>query len=473
LTAAETISAADVWAVGTAQGGSHSVALHWDGASWSETATPNPSDTQNDLRGVAAFSSNDVWAVGGRNPPAGSVLAFVIHWDGEHWSQDSGPSGLEAGAFLWSARTLGSDLWAVGTKVEGAPGPLGATLAARLRGGSWEVFSTPNIADRTNEFLAVDGAGPNDVWGVGDGRSVGGLYRILLAHWDGFSWSNVDVPSPGANDFLRGVAAVSSNDVWAAGEWYDLNEGTQPLLMHWDGSGWSRFQLPVFPEGAASLEDIFAISGEDVWAVGTHATTGGVPRPLLLHWDGLTWTQTPGAPGLAYEWFRGVTAAGACDVWAVGQFFDGLQTGNLTERLVARRVDVGTSGLPGRLKLRLAPNPISERAVVSFTLDRRAVDGSRVASPAAFALGHFAPNPFTADTQIEFALPERGYGRVAIYDVTGREVAIVVSGVQERGLHRQRWDGAGRGGVRLSSGAYFARLEFAGREVTRKIVIAR
>jgi hypothetical protein len=96
-----------------------------------------------------------------------------------------------------------------------------------------------------------------------------------------------------------------------------------------------------------------------------------------------------------------------------------------------------------------------------------------VSSPAAFALGHFAPNPFTADTQIEFALPERGYGRVAIYDVTGREVAIVVSGVQERGLHRQRWNGAGRGGVRLSSGTYFARLEFAGREVTRKIVIAR
>jgi hypothetical protein len=69
---------------------------------------------------------------------------------------------------------------------------------------------------------------------------------------------------------------VSTSDVWAAGEWYDFTEGTQPLLLHWDGSSWTRYPLPVFSEGAASLEDIFAGSAEDIWAV-IHATNAGVP----------------------------------------------------------------------------------------------------------------------------------------------------------------------------------------------------
>jgi hypothetical protein len=435
LAAAEAITTDDVWTVGTAVDGFRGLALHWNGTSWNETDVPNP-DRENDLRGVAAFSPSDVWSVGGQNPPAGSVRALVIHWDGDNWSEDSGPSGLDAGAFLWSTRTIESDLWAVGTKVVGAPGPLGGTLAARRRGGSWEVFSTPNIADRTNEFLAVDGATPDDVWAVGDGRSVGGPYRILLAHWDGSTWSNVDVPSPGANDFLRGVAAVSSNDVWAAGEWYDLTEGTQPLLLHWDGLSWTQYPLPVFPEGAANLEDIFAGSVDDIWAVGTHATNAGVPRPLILHWDGVKWEQTPGAPDLEYEWFRGVTGAGSCDVWAVGQYFDGAQTATLTEHLLAQIADVRTDELSDTRELRIAPNPASESAVVSFTLAAR--------------------------TDLE----------VFVVDAGGRLLRHLATGPREPGPVAIFWDGRDAGGSRVAPGIYFLRVG-TGREARSGKLVVR
>lgn len=435
LTAARGLTPSDVWAVGTAVGGSRSTALHWDGSVWTQTPTPNPSATANDLRGVAAFATDDVWAVGGRNPAAGSVVPFVLHWDGDEWSIDNGPPGHEDGAFLWSAKVVGQDLWAVGERVQGAPGPLTATLAARRHGGSWETFASPNIADRTNRFLAVDGTSPDDVWAVGAGRSVGGTYRILLAHWQGSTWESVAVPTPGGNDFLRGVSTIASNDVWAVGEWFHSSEGVQPLLMHWNGSGWLRYPLAVFAEGAAYLEDVVAIATDDVWAVGTHATDAGVPRPLILHWNGSIWEQVPGAAGLAYEWFRGVAEVGPCEVWAVGQYFDGTQTANLTEQLVSRATSVPTSPLEPGFEFRVFPNPVFDQAIAHF------------------------------------ALSEAAEVRLSVHSADGRLLRGLSAGQRNAGSSNIIWDRRDANGQRVPPGVYFLRMQAGRAERSAKLIV--
>ena len=70
LYAVTAISPTNAWAVGSqtaSTGAEVTFTLHWNGRTWSEIPSPNPSDAasaQNELRSVAAVSPDNVWAVG-------------------------------------------------------------------------------------------------------------------------------------------------------------------------------------------------------------------------------------------------------------------------------------------------------------------------------------------------------------------------------------------------------------------------
>ena len=83
------------------------------------------------------------------------------------------------------------------------------------------------------------------------------------------------------------------------------------------------------------------------------------------------------------------------------------------------------------------------------------------------------PNPFNPVTTIAFALPEAGPARLAVYDVSGRLVAVLAEGVHEAGEHEAVWNGRDAAGRQLGSGVYFVRLEFAGSVSTRKMVMVK
>ena len=83
------------------------------------------------------------------------------------------------------------------------------------------------------------------------------------------------------------------------------------------------------------------------------------------------------------------------------------------------------------------------------------------------------PNPFVSGTQFAYALPAAGSVRLSIYDVRGRRVATPVEGQQTAGRHTLHWEGRDATGAALPPGAYFARIEFAGRSEVRKIVLMR
>ncbi len=81
-----------------------------------------------------------------------------------------------------------------------------------------------------------------------------------------------------------------------------------------------------------------------------------------------------------------------------------------------------------------------------------------------------APNPFENGIAIRFGLAQEGHAELRVYDVGGRLVRTVVSGILSRGDHDVAWDGRDAAGRLLGAGIYFARL-VAGEVVeTRKIV---
>jgi hypothetical protein len=98
---------------------------------------------------------------------------------------------------------------------------------------------------------------------------------------------------------------------------------------------------------------------------------------------------------------------------------------------------------------------------------------SQESAPGALMLGHGAPNPFEALTHLRYALPERGHVRLVVYDVAGRQVAVLRDGDEEAGLHVVKWDGKGARGVRLPAGVYFVQLDVGSHKEARKIVLTR
>lgn len=87
---------------------------------------------------------------------------------------------------------------------------------------------------------------------------------------------------------------------------------------------------------------------------------------------------------------------------------------------------------------------------------------------AALALEKAYPNPFTDATTLAYVLTQSSSVRLTVYDVLGREVAVLVDGARTAGSHEVRFHAAG-----LPSGLYVARLQ-SGREVqTVRLTLAR
>jgi len=94
--------------------------------------------------------------------------------------------------------------------------------------------------------------------------------------------------------------------------------------------------------------------------------------------------------------------------------------------------------------------------------------------PVELSLGENYPNPFNPGTTIEFDLPAPG-GRVnlAVYDVRGRLVRMLIDQVIGTGRHQVRWDGTDDHGEAVPSGIYFYRLSTPHGVEQRKAVVLR
>lgn len=88
--------------------------------------------------------------------------------------------------------------------------------------------------------------------------------------------------------------------------------------------------------------------------------------------------------------------------------------------------------------------------------------------PADVVLAENYPNPFNPITMIPFTLSEHTQVRLAVYDVLGRELQVLVDGIRSAGSHTAMFEA-----VNLPSGTYFYRLEARGQVLTRKLTLLK
>jgi hypothetical protein len=93
--------------------------------------------------------------------------------------------------------------------------------------------------------------------------------------------------------------------------------------------------------------------------------------------------------------------------------------------------------------------------------------------PPVFALRQNFPNPFNAGTVLSYSLSAPADVELAVYDVSGRRVALIERSSRGAGDYERPWNGRDENGRRLASGIYFLRLKAGAAESVRKIVIIR
>jgi hypothetical protein len=97
-----------------------------------------------------------------------------------------------------------------------------------------------------------------------------------------------------------------------------------------------------------------------------------------------------------------------------------------------------------------------------------AVNGPSGAQPAFFNLGQNYPNPFNPTPVIRYQLPVTSVVKLVVFDILGREVALLVNERKALGGYDVKFDASG-----LSSGVYLYRLTAGSFVQTCKMVVLR
>ena len=88
--------------------------------------------------------------------------------------------------------------------------------------------------------------------------------------------------------------------------------------------------------------------------------------------------------------------------------------------------------------------------------------------PGGFALGQNYPNPFNPTTNIKLQIAHSGFVSVKVYDIAGKEVAVLVSENLSAGVYNVDFDAS-----QLSSGTYFYRIVSGSFTDVKKMIIVK
>ena len=83
------------------------------------------------------------------------------------------------------------------------------------------------------------------------------------------------------------------------------------------------------------------------------------------------------------------------------------------------------------------------------------------------------PNPFNATTEIFFETEHAGELELSIYDMMGKKVSTLASGMHKAGIQKVVWNGEDFAGNEVESGVYFYRLSTDAGSVTKRMVLLK
>jgi hypothetical protein len=302
-------------------------------------------------------------------------------------------------------------------------------------GTSWIQTSLNN---RIVVSLAIKG---NNIFA---GTNANGLY---ISNDNGTTWTQT------LNGNIFNVLVINGNDIFAGINNWGVNISTD------NGSSW--IQTSLNNQIVASI----SINGNKIF-VGT--CYNGV---FLSTNNGTSWTQTTLNNQYIYS-----LAVNGNNVFA-GSYKNGVYVSNDNGTNWSQRND----GLGGdkTVNTLLISNGYLFASVYYWGIYRRplseliGIEPISSEIPKTFSLSQNYPNPFNPSTKIKLDIPSSVKGemsniQIVIYDILGKEIAIIVNEQLKPGSYEVEWDGSN-----YSSGVYYYTLQSESFKETKRMVLVK
>lgn len=385
------------------------------------------------VRYNGAFSSFYSFAASDTNIFAGNSNGKILRStdDGTSWTiVYSGSPGTRTDAFAISDTNIF------------AANDVGV-LRSTNNGTTWTSSGLTNLGPQA---LAIS---PNDTGGtyIFAGTFDNGIFR---SGNNGASWSAVDSGLTGSQLFITALFASDTNifaGTWGGGafrstdngtSWIAANAGLTSNHVHaFTVAGTNLFAGTYFGSGVYLSTD----NGE-FWTTANTGLTNSNVRALALH-DTNIFAGTDGG-GVFRSDINGIS-------WTA--FNEGL-TNNIVNVLIVygSYIFAGTGDGIWR-------RPIS---------DITGVEDQSNGISYQYVLEQNYPNPFNPSTIIRYSISVGGLVTIKVYDVLGKEVAILVNEDQTAGSYEIKFNAA-----QLSSGIYFYTLKAGSYSQTKKLILMK
>ena len=405
-------------------------------SSWFEQTTP----VTGTLASVSAPTDNAVWAAGYTSSTLGPPLV-VRTTNGGTWTSALG-TGIGAAVPLFNVWGIDAN-----TALVTGSNATGAFVYRTTNGGTtWTtVFTQPSgfinvitMKDANTGFM--------------EGDPVGGRWSLFKTTNGGTTWDSTGMYLPQA-----GSEAGWNNSIASVGDriWFGTNN-TKIYYSTNFGTNWTA--QPTTGE-----------TGANGTVIGfNNATNGMMGGATLLTTTNSGTLWSPNA-GTGTGNFTGITGLGS-SWWTVrGTAIVGVSTNNGANWSTSYTTPAGsfahiTSSRSGS-GLLYATKSNGQVAKYGTTTGVTPMNNVIVKD---YSLSQNYPNPFNPTTNIKFAIPVSGFVTLKIYNMLGKEVAVLVNKSLNSGSYAYDFNASS-----LASGVYFYKLESNSFVETKRMVLVK
>lgn len=350
----------------------------------------------------------------------------------------------------------------------------GVFLKSSNSGVNWEKVG--ELDTTTGYFEDIHFFNENQGYAIIDSGSIGNS-RFLKTSNGGLNWEVIRI-----EPFLRlgRIEFINANTGFVCGDVSDSSMFTALYAVIFKttnaGLSWNKTDFPF----TSSIVDVSFINANTGFALGNGDFQTSCTKIYRTTNAGLNWDSIASVFSVIPTRMKSIQGSGT--VYATGYYYDWvsgigkittMKTTNygLNWQITFIPVDTYIAGLSliDQNTFYMSGGVGLQQAVIyKSTNGGVSVNELSMNMPSDLNLYQNYPNPFNSSTQITFELKKREKLQLRVFDINGKQIAMLLNSTVQPGFHKIKFDAS-----LLSSGIYFYQLSGNNFRITRKMLLIK
>lgn len=387
----------------------------WNGSQWQ----PLGSGLKHEGLGLVSFNGG-LYAGGFFDTAGGTAAKYIAKWNGNNWlSVGEGFNSIVNTLFVFNGQLIAGGWFT-------SSGNTIVQHSARLNNNNeWEPMGTGMNGPVYTYCIYRGELYAGGCFTEASGEPAGGIAR-----WDGFKWNAVGTGVLGGDKTVYTLAVYNSK-LYAGGSFIKMNNDFCYNIAVYDGSVWSTTgsgATGALCNQSQGYVSSLKVLNNELYAAGMFSYMNGAIANKLARFNGLSWCSVEYGVDLRPR---------ALEVY--------------NNELIIAGDFHSASGVAANNIVKYTPKPVLT-----------GITGNII--PGEFKLEQNYPNPFNPKTNIKFNIADNSFVTLRVFDITGREAAVLLNDNRSAGIYNIDFDASG-----FASGIYIYRLEAVNRNDVRSV----